>query len=168
MTAALCNRLLAERSAFSRSSSLLPSYTKAAYQGRWQPRSEFSKNVLLRIGDFLFEFYILGCQTLSAAQLKEETGFRGQSVLNRSAVHRWRLIKSQISGKQSLRDGCNFTLFGVWESVLVRPRLCPLLSAGALLPLSGDKLSFQTVRMAIFTFSSIYSSINLQPVSLHF
>lgn len=68
------------------------------------------KNVLLRIGEFLFEFYILGCQTLSAAQLKAETGFRGQSVLNRSAAHRWRLIKSQISGKQSLLDGCNFTL----------------------------------------------------------
>lgn len=46
------------------------------------------KNVLLRIVDFLFEFYILGCQTLSAAQLKEETGFRGQSVLNLRAARR--------------------------------------------------------------------------------
>lgn len=165
MTAALCNRLLAERSPFSRSSFLLPSYTKAAYQG--QGLGVF-KNVLLRIVDFLFEFYILGCQTLSAAQLKEGTGFGGQSVPNLSAVHRWRLIKSQISGKQSLHDGCNFTLFCVWESVLVQPPLFLLLSAGALLPLSGHNFSFKIARTASFTFSSICSSINPQSVSLYF
>lgn len=51
----------------------------------------------------------VGCQPLSAARLKEETGFRGQSVLNLSAASRWRLIKPQVSGKQSMRDGCNFT-----------------------------------------------------------
>lgn len=126
------------------------------------------KNVLLRIVDFLFEFYVQGCQTLSAAQLKEETGFRGQSVLNLSSAHRWRLIKSQISAKQSLCDGCSFTLFCVWESVVVQPWGCLLLSAGALLPLSGHNFSFKIARMASFTFSSIYSSINPQTVSLYF
>lgn len=34
-------------------------------------------NVLLRIIDFIVEFYI-GCQPLTAAQLKQETKFKGQ------------------------------------------------------------------------------------------
>lgn len=57
--------------------------------------------------------------------------------------------------------------FCVWESVLVQHRSA-LLTAVALLPLSGHNFSFKLAIMTSFAFSSTYSSINPQTVNMNF